>query len=40
MDWIGLLFEGNIRFLLDWIKQDNVALRWLRLSLSSVLRSS
>jgi uncharacterized phage infection (PIP) family protein YhgE len=24
MDWIGLLFEGNIRFLLDWIKQDNV----------------
>jgi uncharacterized phage infection (PIP) family protein YhgE len=24
MDWIGTLFEGNIRFLLDWIKQDNI----------------
>lgn len=24
MDWIGIVFESNIRFLLDWIKQDNV----------------
>lgn len=24
MDWIGIVFESRIRFLLDWIKQDNV----------------